>query len=271
MLRFALRNAAHEEAGVLALLECFDDGQGYYFELAPHVDPWDLPFILHEFAQRGEHTVDAQWSLRWVQSRLVPAERQNLGEVLRTNGLSSYNELDLLVLTDGQCSQDDCYLVPLGPRQEPAWYLERLAKRIADVYALEDFRLLVPFRDGKVVLCDAKEFLGANRSFARVLGDETVFARVTAQPGGHGAQWGEALQVPASALLMAGRHLGLGLADVAALARQATIDTAEVARILGCSRQNVSDLVRRGKLVPLRTTARGPLFLRGDVYARLWQ
>ena len=108
MKRFALRDAANESAGVLALLECSERLRSFYIELPPHVDPWDLPFVLHEFARRGEPTVDSQWALRWVRSRLVPTERQNLGEVLRANNLQSYDELSLLELTEGRCSQDEC-------------------------------------------------------------------------------------------------------------------------------------------------------------------
>ena len=87
MKLFSLRDAANEDAGVLALLECFERPRSFYIELPPQVDPWNLPFVLHEFAQRGESTVDSQWTLRWVRSRLVPTERQNLGEVLRTTNL----------------------------------------------------------------------------------------------------------------------------------------------------------------------------------------
>ena len=269
MKRFVLRDAANEEAGLLAILECYERDGSFHFELPPHIDPWDLPFILHEFAQRKRSTIDARWSLKWVQSRLVPADRQNLGEVLRTNGLETYDELRLLELTGGRCAQDDCYLVPLGRGQEPAWYRERVSMRLADVYALEGFRLLASFKDGRLALCDMTSMLSDERSFARVLSDEAVFGRATMQAGGHGVRWGEALLVSSDRLREAGCPLGLASSDIAALSRQSTLDAAEVAQLLGCSRQNVSDLVRRGRLVPVKTSARGPLFLRADVYARL--
>ena len=266
---FELRDFSNEGAGSLAILECFERPRSFYIELPPRVDPWDLPFVLHEFAQRGELTVDAQWTLRWVRSRLVPTERQNLGEVLRVNGLEDYDELRLLELTEGRCAQDDCYLVPLEASRTPAWYEERRATRMTDVFALGGFRLLACFCDGQALLCNATALLGDARPFARVLADEAVFGHATMQPGGHGVRWGETLQVPSDALRKAGTDSGLVTADVAALARQATLGTAEVADLLECSRQNVSDLVRRGRLVPLKSSARGSLFLRGDVYARL--
>lgn len=269
MKLFSLRDAANEDAGVLALLECFERPRSFYIELPPQANPWNLPFVLHEFAQRGESTVDSQWTLRWVRSRLVPTERQNLGEVLRTNNLSTYDELRLLELTDGRCSQDECYLMPLRAHQLPAWYEERLTTRMTDVFTLSGLRLLACFCDGQALLCNMDELLADSRSFSHVLADEEVFDRATLQAGGHGVRWGEDLQVQSQTLRRAGVSSGLISADIAAFARQATLDTSEVTRLLGCSRQNVSDLVRRGSLVPIKSTARGPLFLRSDVYARL--
>lgn len=269
MKRYALHDATSEESGTLALLEYYERDHTFYFELPPHADPWELPFILHEFAQKGEPTIDAQWSMRWVQSRLVPTERQNLGEILRVNALDSYDERRLLDMTGGRCSQDDCYLVPIRDNQAPAWYEERLATRIADVYALGHSRLLVLFRDGDVILCNMADLLKDDLSYARVLKDETVFSHVQMQSGGHGVRWGTSLLVSCNMLRKGGSRIRLDAGDVASLASQAVLDTAEVAQLLGCSRQNVSDLVRRGKLMPLKTTSRGPLFLRSDIYMRL--
>lgn len=264
---FELHDETNESAGTLAYLECYERPRAFFFELVSDVDPWDLPFILHEFAQRGQLTIDAGWTLRWVQSRLVPPERQNLGEVLRKNGMEQYDELRLLELTEGRCSQDGCYLVPLAG-ETPKWYERRVASRLADVFALGDYRLLSTFGDGEVRICSARELLGPRRPFARVVSDEDVFDRVSLQAGGHGAQWGDALEVSAAELRGAGEALPLDSSSVASLVRQSVCDTADAARILGCTRQNISDLVRRGKLRPLMTSPRGALFLRSDILAR---
>ena len=47
------------------------------------------------------------------------------------------------------------------------------------------------------------------------------------------------------------------------------INTAEVMQILNCSRQNVFDLIKRGKLVPVKETSKDRLFFRADVLARV--
>lgn len=47
------------------------------------------------------------------------------------------------------------------------------------------------------------------------------------------------------------------------------INTSEAASILNCSRQNIDDLVRRGKLVPIKIYPRDKLFFKPDVEARV--
>lgn len=47
------------------------------------------------------------------------------------------------------------------------------------------------------------------------------------------------------------------------------INTAEVMQILSCSRQNVFDLIKRGKLVPIKEMAKDRLFLKSDIVARV--
>ena len=265
---YALRDEEGSASEDLAFLECYERPRSFFFELPPDADPWAMPFILHEFAQRGTHTIDATWSLRWVQSRVLPPERQNLGEVLRENGLSDYDELRLLELTEGRCSQDACYLVPLTSYELPAWYAERVSRRLTDVFALSDFRLMGLFRSGEVVWLSARELLDDRRAFARILRDEGAFRRAVLQAGGHGVQWGERLAISSEELLHAGNSLPLSAEDVALVARQALCGTNEVAQLLGCTRQNVSDLVRRGKLPVCKADGRMQLFLRSDVLNR---
>lgn len=49
------------------------------------------------------------------------------------------------------------------------------------------------------------------------------------------------------------------------------ITTAEAAELLGCSRQNIDDLIKRGKLKPIKSINYVRLFLKDDIVARLNQ
>lgn len=269
MKLFALRDEANEEAGILAYLEWYVSPRTFFIEVSPEVDLWDLPFILFEHHKRGVLTINAKWSSVWVSSRVVPPERQNIAEVLRANGLDEYDEGRLLELSEGRCAQDACYLVPATTDSLPAWYQARQAGRLFDACALDGLRIAAGFRDGRTVVCDMRPLIGTKREFGRVVREEGVFRRMLIQPGGHGVRWGDSLLVSAEELSSQGEPTPLRAGDLAAAMGQLLCDTAEAAALLGCSRQNISDLVRRGRLTPVRSTTHTMLFLRGDILARM--
>ena len=66
--------------------------------------------MLSLFLKKGIRSVDSKWSMRWVQSRIIPSSRQNIGEILRANGMRSYDEHKLLLKNEGRSCQDDFYI-----------------------------------------------------------------------------------------------------------------------------------------------------------------
>ncbi|MGF7049136.1 DNA-binding transcriptional MerR regulator [Paenibacillus sp. DS2015] len=46
------------------------------------------------------------------------------------------------------------------------------------------------------------------------------------------------------------------------------VGTSEAMEIMDCSRQNLHNFVKRGKLIPIKDTGRERLFLRSDVLER---
>jgi len=47
------------------------------------------------------------------------------------------------------------------------------------------------------------------------------------------------------------------------------ITTMEVAEILGCTRQNIDNMVKKGKLTPVKQTLRDKLFFKADILERV--
>ena len=54
----------------------------------------------------------------------------------------------------------------------------------------------------------------------------------------------------------AGETVPLAQADFLVFVRRRLLSTAEAAQMLGCSRQNINDLTKRGKLHPIRSDER---------------
>jgi len=57
--------------------------------------------------------------------------------------------------------------------------------------------------------------------------------------------------------------------DLISFIQNELINTAEVMQLLDCSRQNVFDLIKRGKLTPVKELPKDRLFLKSDIIARL--
>ena len=265
---FALKDANDPDGSVLAVLSCYESGREYYLDMPEGTDPWTVPFVLSSFASRGQWRIGPEWSKRWVESRLVPRSRQNLGEVLRENGLTEYDSLRLLEMTEGRNSQDDCYLEPLRPGDAPTWFLAREADRVAEVVALEGFRLLVAFRSGEVRVCTASDLEQCSEGLERVLSDEMAFAHVEVAAGGRGARWGSMLYIGDDVLRAAGQPIPLTWADLRRIAPALLVDAAEAARELDCTRQNINALMKRGALSAAKSSDKATLFMRSDIQAR---
>ena len=115
---FAIRDESAILRADLAYLLYYELEKRFYIELPEDADPWETPLMLSAFVKRGTDC-NSYWSKLWVQQRIVPPDRQNLGQILKDNHLKEYDEFDLLMLAMGRCAQDDYYLVPLNEDQLP--------------------------------------------------------------------------------------------------------------------------------------------------------
>ena len=57
--------------------------------------------------------------------------------------------------------------------------------------------------------------------------------------------------------------------DLAVFVNTEIIDTTEARVLLGCSRQNINDLISRGKLKPVKVLPKTKLFFKSDILARV--
>lgn len=265
---FAIRDADNYAGKDLAYLIYFEKEKSFYIELPDDADPWEVPLLLSSFLKRGETTVNAYWSRIWVQQRIVPPDRQNLGQILRDNGLDEYDEYQLLMLSDGRCPQDSCYLTPISESDLPAGFADRYQKRIEDVIPLSDWNLLVFFRNGIVKKCLLPALTANNPAFAPILSRKALFEQIQIQPGGYGISWGEHLTVSDRSLYENGTLVPLSLDDFKQFVACRAVNIAEAAELLDCSRQNIDDLIRRKKLHPLKTNAKNRLLLKSEVLQR---
>jgi len=107
---FELIDGERRGAVPCAIIEC-DQGHGTFTAtLADWAGPNDVPVQFSPTAERGEKNVPDRWVKLWVEERIAPPSRQNIGEVLRAHGLDHYDALELLLANDGRSTQDGFYL-----------------------------------------------------------------------------------------------------------------------------------------------------------------
>ena len=151
----------------------------------------------------------------------------------------------------------------------PQEILDRFSIRIEEAVPLDDGQMLIFFRNGAARKCDMRQ-LCTDRRFAPILQNARLFSAVQVQTDGYGITWGENLDVGADQLYREGMGIPLSIHDFQSYASSCITDTAGACKLLNCSRQNISDLVKRGKLHPLHTSSAGNLFLLSELRQRLW-
>ncbi len=268
---FAIRDESCDVKKDLAYLLYYEREKQFYIELPEDADPWETPLLLDNFVKRGETSVNSYWSRIWVEQRIVPTDRQNLGEILHDNGLTEYDEFQLLMLADGRCAQDDCYLVPLKQSDLPAEIIRRFSTLIEDVLPLGDFCLLVFFRDGVVKKCGLKTYFEEHKAFDILLRKPGLFSFAKMQSGGLGVSWDIDKSISASILYRIGEQIPLMLSDFETFVSQRVINANEASELLNCSRQNIMDLTKRGKLHPIKSSEKNTLYLKSEVLKRRWK
>ena len=268
---FAIRDESNEEQSDLAYLLYYEHEKRFYIELPENTDPWDAPLLLSSFVKKGETTVNSYWSKLWVEQRIVPSDRQNLGQILKDNKLKEYDEFELLMLTMGRCAQDDYYLVPIEESQLPNQITERFSKRIEDIIPLENYCLLVFFRDGIVKKCSLKKHFRENRTFNILLKKEDAFYYAKMQPGGYGVEWDVNMSISDNLLYKIGKTVPLSVSDFKNCVVHGIVNVAEASEILGCSRQNIDYLTKTGKLHPVKTSEKNTLYFKSEILKRNWK
>ena len=267
---FAIRDEAEHKRD-LAWLLYYEGAKKFYIELPEDADPWQTPLLLSSFAKRGERSVNSYWSELWVRQRIIPSDRQNIGQILKEHHLKEYDEYGLLMLSMGRCAQDDYYLAPITEESLPPEILKRFEQRIEDLVPLEKNRLLVFFRDGSVKKCDLTAMFEKESDYAILTKQPAYFRNVQLQPGGHGIQWSDRLTVSDHELYAMGVAVPLTLEDFRSFVAERIVNAQEAAELLGCSRQYINELVKSCKLQPVKVSEKSTLFWKSDLLKRLWQ
>ena len=251
----------------LGYLFYYEQSGKFFIEIPDHLDEWEAPLILSSMVRREIRSVDAYWSGVWVQQRIVPVDRQNLGQILRDNGLDEYNPYKLLMLGHGRCAQDSCYVKSIKEKDLPEEIRARSLHKVESVVPLSGEKLLVGFRDGSLQLLEKDFCVRIQQRLQAYFQAFSSFSEAAVETGGNGITWGEGLTLSAELLYHPEGQLGLKREDLQKLIVQEVLTTTEACSMIGCSRQYLDELVRKKKLQPVKSDVRNRLFWRSEIAA----
>lgn len=270
MKAYKITDESYRTDEPIAYLFHYEKTDSFFIELSDRIDEIKLPILLDSFARKGIYSIGAEWSRRWVQQRVIPPDRQNLGMVLRENGLKEYDIIRLLMKGQGRCAQDDCSICPVREADLPDWVKERLSRKLVDVMLIGGSTILAAFTDGTMRRIDLSGMIEASPELEVIAKEKVRFMQIRLQHGGNGICWQDWQVIPAEELYQAGELMPVTFREYLASIKSSIMDTTEVCEYLHCSRQYVDSLVKNGRLTAAKESGRTRLYYRKDVLPLKW-
>ena len=252
-------------SSLIGYLLYFEKGSTFSIELKEDLSLNDSPIFFDHFIETGQLTVDPVWSERWVASRVVPTDRQNLGMILRDNGLKEYDLFRLLMLGCGRCSQDDCAVIPVALSGVQDWLFSRRQRKLDFAVTVGRGEILSMFRDGTIWRADPAAEGLADEKLRMILEDPRLRDQMTMIPGGLGVRWQHDIILTAEQLYGRGVRLPVTHDELDRLLKYYVMLTPDVCAELDCSRQYVDKKVKEKALNTLRESGNGRLYTAIDV------
>ena len=245
----------------------YEKEKTFLIELPEYLDEWTAPLLFTNLVKRDIFSVPREVSLTWVRERIIPSGRQNIGSILGTHKLKSYDEMKFLELSNGRCSQDSYFIRKID--KLPLYVEDRMKHNLIDCLPLDDHNILCFFADDsvkKVSLSQLKDITTVDK----VLKNDTLFASCALGTDGFYVTFDNAYDIPSWLLYKNGHSIPLKYKDFISFAKYNVLDTSESCDILECSRQNLSYIAGQNQFEPIKVNAQGNLYLKKDILKNKW-
>ena len=201
----------------------------------------------------------------WVRERVIPSGRQNIGSILKNHKLNAYSEIALLNLSKGKCSQDNCYITEIMEDEIPDNILDRRKKNLWECFPTADNQLLCLFKDNVVKKVNLSLLYRQYVELAQILRNRSVLDSLKVGVGGYCVILNDSMEIQALDLRAVGTPVPLTSADFYNFIRRNVTDATKTCEMLGCSRQNLSYMVKEGKIKPIIRETKENLYLKGEI------
>ena len=251
----------------VGVLLYYEKKKDFIIELREDLDEWTAPLLFSGLVKKKIFTVPRELGLIWVRERIIPNGRQNISMILKNHRMEAYDEMKFLELSKGICCQDGLFI--RKKKQLPEYAFERRNKNVTDCVACDDRRLLCCFMDDTMKMIDLKRLTDVD-GVDKIMKNDRLYQSCKIGTGGYFVTFDDSIDLSSRLLYEAGINLPLSRKDLMCFAVNNLVDTMEACQELACSRQNISHMLKQGKLKPVKENVRGNLYLKADVTANTW-
>lgn len=245
---FAIHDESIDSIEPIGYLQYFERNKEYVIELRENLDEWDAPLLFQKKVHEGEYTILNELAYLWVKERVIPSGRQNIREILANSKISEYDEIALLSITKGICSQDECYLKEISYEDIPEDIKSRKDKNISDCFMSEGNCIVCLFNDNIAVKVSLNKLSEDYKLISHVIRNKILQKNLKVDSGGYSISFD--CNIVISANILRNNHYSepLSASDFFSYVKNGLVSSSGVCDILGCSRQNVSYLVKEAYL-----------------------
>lgn len=265
MKTYAIYDDEMHSKEAIGYLFYYEKANEYIIELKEGIDEWDAPLLFQGIVKKNIYTVPKDAAALWVKERVIPSGRQNIGEILKQAKMKEYNEMRLLALAKGICSQDSCCIEEISDDDLPEDIQKRRSKNVSDCFVSEDKQIICLFKDNTVRKLDLNKLKENNADILRILKSDDLLYSVKVGVGGYSISFHDTIEIPVDTIREKGVLLSVTANDILGFARTNIADTTKVCEMLECSRQNLSYLAKTGKLTPFICGTKENLYTKGEV------
>ncbi|MDO4198378.1 MAG: hypothetical protein Q4D13_05270 [Erysipelotrichaceae bacterium] len=234
-------------------------------EISDETDRINLPLFLSAFKDKGKYTMNPYWARRFVQRRIVPRDRQNIGSILRNAGLKKYDPYRLLILANGKCCQDECSIKPLSDKKDmESWYIRRKEKYIKSACLLDNEYLLIELNNNSLFRINLHNYL-TDKNEMVLLERPYDLNNFKVIPNGLGIMWDEDISLMAEDIKEEDKEKDISGKDLERYMETNILTTADVCKELDCTRQYLNSLVQSGRIKVFRKSGNNSLFLKSEL------
>ena len=203
------------------------------------------PVFFELFKNKGITTLNEDWTRNWIGERVIPADRQNIAQILKTNGYKTYNEIELLLASKAKSSMDDNFLKQISYNDISDYVNNKRKMLIKDFIKVSNNNLIIFFEDGA-----SKEyhytFQTEEEPFLTSFGNEIIF--------------NSSYRISYEELYSKGKSFILNYDNLVEYLNKNILTSSDVQKELNVSRQYVGILEKNGAM-----RIKNKFFLKNDL------